>query len=184
MRLIFPLVSMVLVTLACRAGSGNSDADALAVKQYQKNGQVIIEAQEPGDMKVVNPNPLNPGYRMVATVDGKEKRLGDLGQGMGAYFISVKEQLGKKVLFWNSGPTVRNVFALPSNDPEGKTAMRAANEGWEVLKIISNAESYFVHDKAKIYCPSHIEYKDQNGKIVISKSDGRACEAYKVAQGL
>lgn len=154
----------------------------MAVKQTQKNGQIILESQAPGDMRVMSPNPLNPGYRMEATVDGKVKRLGDFGQGMGAYFISVKEELGKKVLFWNTGPTVRNIFGIPSNDPEGKTAMRAATESWEVLKIVSHQNNYFVHDGAKIYCPVQIDYKDRTGKVVVSKMTGSTCEVYKAAQ--
>jgi len=163
--------SLIFVS-GCRSGESSSDADAMAVKRTTNSyGEFVITAQKPDDMKIVDSGSSVVDFRTASGKNGSVSlvRNGDF------YFISVRQALADGLGAFITGQAMKDVFLIPKNggltDP---TINKAKSEGWQIMKIVSDGESFADIKGVRIYCPIRIEFKKKDGKPHVSEFPERS----------
>ncbi|MBM3383353.1 MAG: hypothetical protein FJY29_13090 [Betaproteobacteria bacterium] len=159
---------IMLLAAGCRSGSTEGDADAQAVKRYQKDGEFIIEAQKADDIKIMSAG-WSPKYR---DANGNEKTLRFY---RGYLYISVRQALGDGILAWASGNVIRDVFVMSEGSKEASTVKTAMRDDWQVTKIVTDPQNYLTASGVKVFCPLRIEYKKKDGKPYVSNFSDINC---------
>ncbi|NBW80458.1 hypothetical protein EBR21_01770 [bacterium] len=147
-----------------------SATDPQAVKRFQQNGEFIIVAQKPDDMKIVA---VSNAVVPFKTADGKRGRVSLVRNGE-YNFISVREALADGFVAFLKDKSMQDVFLIPKvNGQPDQIISMARQQDWKIEQITASIESYAQFKDVRIYCPVRIEFRKKDGTKHVSEFPAR-----------